>query len=77
MLAAPNAAAAAVGPTGLADDGAEEAFAQHYFPGLHGGSARIGDAILAAKQAMRAQGDLPLDIQLGVNLLGDPSMRLH
>lgn len=77
MLAAPNAAAAAVGPTGLADDVAEEAFAQHYFPRLHGESARIGDAILAAKQAMRAQGDLPLDIQLGVNLLGDPSMRLH
>lgn len=77
MLAAPNAAAAAIGPTGLADDGAEEAFAQHYFPRLHSGSARIGDAILAAKQAMRAQGDLPLDIQLGVNLLGDPSMRLH
>ena len=33
--------------------------------------------VLDAKQAMRAQGDRPIDIQLGVNLLGDPSMRLH
>ncbi|MBL0041437.1 MAG: hypothetical protein IPP28_10440 [Xanthomonadales bacterium] len=77
MLASPTAAAAAVGPTGLADDVAEEVFAQHFFPRLHGGSARIGDAVLDAKQAMRAQGDRPIDIQLGVNLLGDPSMRLH
>lgn len=78
MMGAPGAAAATLGPTGLADEFAEEGFARHLLPLLHRQGGRLGDAILAAKLAFQASAGVPAkDILLGFNLLGDPSMRLH
>ena len=78
MLAAPAAAVAALGPTGLADEFSEEALAGLLLPMLHDEQLHLGDAILQAKRLLSTQPSTPAkDIQLGFNLLGDPSMRLH
>jgi hypothetical protein len=67
-------AAAAVGTTALASDGAQRALAKLFAGELAAPGVRLGKAMLGAKRALARVRPHAADVQLGWTLLGDPAL---
>lgn len=74
-MLAPGGAAAVMGAVGLTSTMDDVHLAQFLTTQLAPGTLTIGEAVLAAKQALRVQSGAPLpDIELGWTILGDPAL---
>ncbi len=78
MTSGNQGAVAALGASTLTTAETEQALALHLVPRLFQPGQTLGSAVLGAKQALAADGgtDGRLDVLLGWNLLGDPTLRL-
>jgi Peptidase family C25 len=74
LLSGDRGAAAVMGSSTLLDTSSAEALAAELAPLLAQPGRSIGDAILAAKQALAAKHPERLDALLGWTLLGDPAL---
>jgi hypothetical protein len=74
-LFGPQGAAGVIGASTLTDAFNDDALAQRMLPLLTQASMRVGEAVRAAKAQLRADQVDAQDVQVGVNLLGDPAMR--
>ena len=74
-LLGPHGAAGVIGASALTDAFNDDALAQRFMPLLAQPAMRVGEAVRAAKAQLRADQVDAQDVQVGVNLLGDPAMR--
>ncbi len=75
MNATDVGAAATIGASTLTSEASHRRLGELFFQRLQFGGLRLGDAFLAAKQALRDEG-APDDAIFGMMLLGDPAMPL-
>jgi hypothetical protein len=75
FLAIEQGGGAAIGASGLTSAEADQALASAFYQELVKPGARVGDALLLARQALAAQQPALRDVQVAVNLFGDPAAR--
>ncbi len=75
FLAIEQGGGATIGASGLTSAESDHALATAFYQELAKPGARIGDALLLARQSLAAQQPAMRDVQIAVNLFGDPAAR--
>jgi subtilisin-like proprotein convertase family protein len=75
FLAIEQGGGAVIGASGLTSAEADHALASAFYQELVKPGARVGDALLLARQTLAAQQPTLRDVQVAVNLFGDPAAR--
>lgn len=75
LMAAPGAAAALIGQNGLSYTHSDIELARRLLPRL--AQMRVGDAMLTTSNELGAAGGAYLDVSIGTQLMGDPTLQLR